>query len=499
MLATLGLVAGACSSQAAGEDGSRAAGGGDGPDLSPAGSGGQAGERGGPTDECLEPVYSAESGTESCTTSSGDVYVHRKAVGAGCNYEPPERASKGGAGGQGPDGDCQDCEEGRECFEDSDCSGRYPYCDQDVFGGAQCSEGCLTDDDCSPSQVCSCVEDGPGRCLGAGCRTDADCGAGFRCVAEYDDCVGYESDSEWFSCQRADDECLVDSDCADAHANCVEEGGRRVCLVPEGVCGRPLLVAGAARLAHAALRPDWRTTVAQAAELAPLTELERAELAQHYTEMALMEHASIAAFARFSLQLLGLGAPPALVTDCNAAIADETRHARLCFELASRYARFDLGPSALDVSDCLESSALPDVLELVIAEGCVGETIAALEAAEAAAHALDPAVSDVLSQIVDDERRHAELAYRFVAWALLQQPTLEPLVRRAFAEACRARRDLTPATAAPSASLRAHGLLSQSQRQEVALNAVRDVIQPCATALLRRARPAAPSPSLHPA
>ena len=52
------------------------------------------------------------------------------------------------------------------------------------------------------------------------------------------------------------------------------------------------------------------------------------------------------------------------------------------------------------------------------AEGCLGETSAALEALEAADSAADPVVVAAYSQIARDEQRHAELAFRFVRWAL---------------------------------------------------------------------------------
>ena len=54
----------------------------------------------------------------------------------------------------------------------------------------------------------------------------------------------------------------------------------------------------------------------------------------------------------------------------------------------------------------------------MIAEGCFGETGAALEALEAADSAADPLIRAAYSQIAKDEQRHAELAFRFVRWAL---------------------------------------------------------------------------------
>jgi hypothetical protein len=162
----------------------------------------------------------------------------------------------------------------------------------------------------------------------------------------------------------------------------------------------------------------WVCSGTQPPSLANLSAEERAAQAAHWTKLGQMEHASIAAFARFSLQLLSLGAPPELVDACTRALADETAHTRLCFQLASAYAGCAIGPGPLDVSGSLVVTALADVVELVIAEGCFGETRAALEALAAAETATDPALITAYTRIAADERRHAELAFRFAGWAL---------------------------------------------------------------------------------
>ena len=59
-----------------------------------------------------------------------------------------------------------------------------------------------------------------------------------------------------------------------------------------------------------------------------------------------------------------------------------------------------------------------EILINVIREGCIGETVAAVEAAEALEHAVDPMVRDALARIAKDELRHADLAWQFVRWAL---------------------------------------------------------------------------------
>ena len=65
--------------------------------------------------------------------------------------------------------------------------------------------------------------------------------------------------------------------------------------------GRPFLVEGQARLAPRAARADSRA-LSLHPRLEQLDAAPCAELAEEWTRIALMEHASIAAFARISLQ-----------------------------------------------------------------------------------------------------------------------------------------------------------------------------------------------------
>jgi hypothetical protein len=254
-----------------------------------------------------------------------------------------------------------------------------------------------------------------------------------------------------------------------------------------GLCcalGRPFLVDGEARLAPVAARGDWRSGAAP--DTAGLTPGLRALLAQHWTETALLEHASIAAFARFALQLLAVGAPPDLVADAQRAMADETTHTRLAFGLASAYAGCDLGPGPLATDACLDgANQLGHLVATTFVEGCIGETIAALEAREALAAVRDPAVRAVLEAIARDEARHAELAWRTVAWALAAfgrdaRDAIEGAVAKASLEAsagdapCSVEQD----------ALRVHGVLGDRLRGRLRGEALRRIVIPLATALL---------------
>lgn len=247
--------------------------------------------------------------------------------------------------------------------------------------------------------------------------------------------------------------------------------------------GRPFVVADEVRIAAAVRRDDWHTPVA----VRPVAPEIAARLAAAWQRDGLYEHASVASFARFVLQLLAVGAPPTLALAGQAAIADEVRHAQDCFALASAYAGAKVGPGPLAIDGSLAGPCdLAGLAGATAVEGCVNETIAALIATTAAALAEDPAVAGRLAVIAADEQRHAALAWRTVAWALARgDEGVHAAVARAFA-------------AAPSHveehdedGLEAHGRLSQRARAAVARAAWREVIAPQARQLLAARRTAA--------
>jgi hypothetical protein len=254
--------------------------------------------------------------------------------------------------------------------------------------------------------------------------------------------------------------------------------GHRTCVQAGCAIGRPFLVGGSERLAQPAARADWCADIAIDCDaLAP--EL-RSALAQRWTKIALMEHASIAAFARFSLQLLSLGAGPELLSQTHAAMADETEHARIAFALASAYAGRPIGPGPLSLEGALEGAQdLETVLRLTVREGCIGETVAAIEAEEASRHAQDETLRAVLARIAADEKRHAELAWRFAAWAL---DAADGALDHVLGEELRA----APVRSVPvqDAALLAHGVVSEGLRAEIRREALSQVVTPCARALL---------------
>lgn len=255
-------------------------------------------------------------------------------------------------------------------------------------------------------------------------------------------------------------------------------------LEPPSFVARPFLVGGERRVAKVVDTHAWDAPQRRPRpNVAGLSRDQRDILAAAWLADALDEHAAVAAFARFTLQLLSLGAPPELLRAAHRASLDEVTHAELCFGLASAYAGRDLGAGPLDTSGALqEATRLSAVLD-TIREGCVGETINAMVLVSAANRCEDPAVTNVLQRIAADEMRHAGLAWRFVRWALLDHDELRDAVRRGFDDA------MTQLPAPESGRsgnnwMARHGRLSPHERAEITAHCTLSVIQPCARALL---------------
>lgn len=378
------------------------------------------------------------------------------------------------------------------CSRDADCTDKpYGWCGYGQANGGFCNYGCVSDSDCGSGRLCECAEP-VGRCVRAECATDAACGPNLMCKG-YDASGG--CDQVTYSCQTPADTCGSDLDCSATHQETcrLDASGSFRCFPTSCAIGRPFLIEGEQRQARAATRADW-AELSSLPKLTGLSEQLRASLAEQWTRVALMEHASIAAFARFSLQLLSLGAPATLIELSTAAMVDETRHAKACFAMASHYGAMPLGPGHLAIERSMDESGLEAIVLNAIREGCVGETLAAIEAREAAEHASDPAVRELLARISEDETRHAELAYRFVKWALsLGGPELERAVQREFNTLATETRPARGALTEADKELLEQGLVPSALRQVIRAQAIAEVILPCSRALFSREPSRAPS------
>jgi hypothetical protein len=252
--------------------------------------------------------------------------------------------------------------------------------------------------------------------------------------------------------------------------------------------GRPFTISGTPHLAAPSPTAAWNSH--ETPSIRDLPPTLRAQLADHWAAAGRTEHASVASFARFSLQLMALGAPPELLTAAAAAAADEVRHARRCFGLAAAFGAPEAGVGALDVSGCLATAGDPAAtLVELLREACIGETIAAAQAERACQLAVDPAVNDVLTEIVEDESRHAAYGWRCAKWLLEQHPELLQLAAAVLTRPPRPAAAPAPPPAHDPALAR-FGLLSPATLQAVAHETWEGVIRPARAVLLGRSESA---------
>jgi len=198
-------------------------------------------------------------------------------------------------------------------------------------------------------------------------------------------------------------------------------------LEPDCIVGRPFVDDCDAIVAPVVDGHGWS---------GPLDGAPDVERARIWLDMARGEHASIAAFARLTLQLMALGAPADLLADVQQAALDEVEHAEIAFSLASRFAGRPLRPGAFPLGDTLNLQADPaDLAEAAVREGCLAETVGAFLAREAASQATLDVERAALVRITEDETQHAALSWRLVAWLLeIGGEAVRDRVEAAFAE-----------------------------------------------------------------
>ncbi|HEY0463400.1 MAG TPA: hypothetical protein VGC79_04285, partial [Polyangiaceae bacterium] len=147
---------------------------------------------------------------------------------------------------------------------------------------------------------------------------------------------------------------------------------------------------------------------------------------QQWRENGRTEHASVASFARLTLDLMALGAPPALVTSASLDALDEIRHTEACFALAHALdgklespGPFPEAQRAHTLST-VRSVALAQLAVLSLVDGALHEGVSARIIAKLARRAQHPKLVGILKQIAADEGRHAAHGWDVVEWCVEQ-------------------------------------------------------------------------------
>ena len=224
--------------------------------------------------------------------------------------------------------------------------------------------------------------------------------------------------------------------CSDYRVLCSEVIGGECCHLVTGqqgvaLPGRPLRLAGVAQL--------------------PALELEdppagwgRIDAAARYREFARYEQASVPAFRQARAVLAGLGAPVELLDDYDRAAQQEGRHADLALAAAEaldgRRAHLgELPPAPAQVE-------LASFVRELVRDGCLGEAVAAREAAWALTHSPvheREALARYWRAVAKEELDHARLAWRTLEWLLARSPELTACVTAELHAALRAKMTAT--------------------------------------------------------
>ena len=211
------------------------------------------------------------------------------------------------------------------------------------------------------------------------------------------------------------------------------------------------------------------------------------EIGQHWLKQAEAEHASVASFARHTLQLMSIGAPSEILVASQRASLDEIEHAKVSYGFASTFIGRNFRPGPLDVRGGLEGMDLKEIIRSLILEGCIEETFSAIDAHLAAYNAMDDVVRVALSQIASDETKHAQLAWDTIQWISDRYPETRTFVEEVFSselDACLVldrKGEVLTATCEDlekENSFRRYGILNQEDREKVRDVGLRNIITP---------------------
>lgn len=243
------------------------------------------------------------------------------------------------------------------------------------------------------------------------------------------------------------------------------------------ISGRPLIVEGRPLEGRIQSVVGWQADRLGAPAQEGLSNEERRLLAEHWARIGAAEYVSIAGFHRFAMGLLACGAPADLVLLAGQAAADEVAHAQMAFALASAFAGAPVGPGPLALPGSVPvPSTIAELACATAEEGCTVETFSACLLAEMSDRATDPAVRRAILRMRRDEDRHAELAWRALAWALAADPSSGARVDEALSAAIS---KLSVQGFSRSAGLSGYGLLSRGQAEGCLRAAIQTVIEPC--------------------
>jgi len=232
-------------------------------------------------------------------------------------------------------------------------------------------------------------------------------------------------------CPKSDPNC-VDS-CWIFRSEKCEWGSCKYCAA--GVPGRPFIVDGKSRTTISIeIDNELDSTPWTPSEVrnASTNDSVGKEIGRRWLEQAEGEHASVASFARHTLQLMSIAAPSKILVSSQKAAVDEVNHSKICYGLASSILGYNYEAGPLDIEHSLEKLDLKEVVNSLIKEGCIEETISSVEARLGSYTSKEPVFQTALTQIASEETNHAQLAWDTINWIKKRFPEISGFVEEAF-------------------------------------------------------------------
>lgn len=215
-----------------------------------------------------------------------------------------------------------------------------------------------------------------------------------------------------------------------------------------------------------------------------LSEEQLSKAANYWAKVAMMEHASVASFSRFSLELMSVGASPELLALAHQAALDEVRHTQISLNIANEFSSTTFTPGAFPISSKAADFAFGDMEKIASAaalEACIEETLAAAVVLYQAEHMGDSNHKALLRAVALDEASHAAFAWRAVKWMASTSPAVHSAVSAVFSERAKQYEVVPEAASVPS--LEHLGLLDQGTIAKVQYDAWHQVVVPAAVSL----------------
>ena len=270
-------------------------------------------------------------------------------------------------------------------------------------------------------------------------------------------------------------------------------------LISNGIEGRKFIVKGRSRTSFSQTcnldtgkyAGGWK--MGQPPDVSPNNTYNQ-EIGRRWLEQAELSHASLASFARNTLYLMSLGSPPGLLQTSQEAGIDKIKHAKLFYGFASAFIGTELAPGPLNVEGCLDDTDIRVITQSLIKEGCIEETIGAIEVRLRAHYAEDPAIKAALVQVASDELNHAQYAWDTLEWIMEKYPDIQGYVTETFRVElernlqmfkCKSHENNPSSTCSKpctdseeSKMFRRYGLLLDEERDSIRESGLRDVIEP---------------------